>query len=183
MLKVKLLTIAMLMGLMPLAMAADSDKSGSALKGAVVGAGTNVLASTALDVVAPSQTYQTQYMQVQGPDGQMYMQAVNVPVQESQTQKVIKQGIAGAITGAVAAKVAGSDSKDQKSDSGSGILDNVSEALTTTKIQTEDDDDHDHDKHHGHRPPGWDRGRKEGWGGGDEPPGWSKKDKKGKHKD
>ena len=26
----------------------------------------------------------------------------------------------------------------------------------------------------GHRPPGWDKGKKEGWNGGDEPPGFAK---------
>lgn len=180
MLKITLLTMTVFVGFSSPLFAADDSKS--LATGAVVGAGTNVLASTALDVVAPSQSTQTRYVQVQGPDGQMYTQAVQVSVQESQTQKVLKQAIAGGITGAVAAKVAGGDGKDQKSDGDSSVVETVSEVVTTTKIKTEDDDD-DHDKHHGHRPPGWDRGRKEGWGGDDEPPGWNKKDKKGKHKD
>ena len=172
MLKIKLLTIVMIMGLAPLGSAAgDSAKSGSALKGAVVGAGTNVLASTALDAIAPSQTYQTQYVQVRGADGQMYTQAMNVPVQESQNQKILKQAIAGGITGAVAAKAAGSGSKDQKSDGGSTVVETVTEDVATTKAEGH------------HRPPGWDRGRKQGWDDGDEPPGWEKKDKKNKHKD
>jgi len=159
------------------AMAGDDNSNNTMAKGALVGAGTNVIGGAVLDSLDGSNQPQYQQVQVQGPDGQLYWQ--QVPVQQDPTKTILKRAVQGAITGAVAAEFAKDDGKDGGSkDSGDGG--GISEAVG--RLAGHEDEDGDHDDDHGHkhkhkkskedhRPPGWDRGKKTGWGGGDVPPG------------
>ncbi len=163
------------------------EKSGDnkMLKGALVGAGTNVVGGAALDYVTgsgqPQPQTQIQYQQVQGPDGQYYMQPVQTtvyPPAEDPNKTVLKRALTGAVTGAVAAKMAGDDSSDksQKSDGGgSGVSDTIADMLTGSPDSDEGGDWKHKEKHKGKpegwRPPGWDHGNKTGWGDSDTPPG------------
>ncbi len=162
------------------AMAGDDNSDNTMAKGALVGAGTNVIGGAVLDSLDGSNQPQYQQVQVQGPDGQLYWQ--QVPVQQDPTKTILKRAVQGAITGAVAAEFAKDDGKDDGSkDSGDGGgIGEVVEKLTGNEDENDDDHDDDDDgwdksKHkkskEDHRPPGWDRGKKTGWGGGDVPPG------------
>lgn len=149
-------------------------------KGALVGAGTNVIGGAVLDSLdGPSQP---QYVQSYGPDGQPYWQQVNLGPQEDPNKTILKRAVQGAITGAVAAEMSGDDEKSVSSSS------KKSSPATSFFKNDDDEDEYDSDddwkghkkskskgkKHKdwdGHRPPGWDRGKKVGWGDGDVPPG------------
>lgn len=153
--------------------ASAKEDSNRLLTGAAVGAGTNVIGGAVLDNLDGTAQQQPQYVQVQGPDGNWYWQQVG-PAPEDPNKVILKRALQGAITGAVAAEVAGGDDKESGGKkSGSGIGNLIDDALKNSH----DNDDQDDDKHKkykykdGHRPPGWDRGRKEGWDGGDIPPG------------
>ncbi len=159
---------------------AGEDSGDRMTKGALVGAGTNVIGGAALDTLDGSG--QPQYMQVQGPDGQMYWQQVTS--QEDPNKTILKRAVQGAITGAVAAEVAGGENGNN---SGSSVEKIVNQATTRASSQTSDeDDDRDYGKkqkhkkskegHEDRRPPGWDRGKKTGWNGGDVPPGHQDRD-------
>jgi hypothetical protein len=155
----------------PLAASAGDDNSGGTMaKGALVGAGTNVIGGAVLDSLDGSNQPQYQQVQVQGPDGQLYWQ--QVPVQPDPTKTVLKRAVQGAITGAVAAEFAKDDGDDKKGDNDGG---GIGDALSSLAGGGENEADHDGHKHkrskEGRRPPGWDRGKKTGWGGGDVPPG------------
>ena len=149
-------------------LAEDSDGGlGTAGQGAVVGASTQVVTSTALDALTAPQP---QYVRVQGPDGQYYWQEVHQ--QESATSKILKRAITGAVTGAVAASM----SKDSKEGSTSFITNTkatkiLDEAQKVAKAKGKNSKED-------FRPPGWDKGRKEGWNDGDIPPGLRGKNKK-----
>jgi hypothetical protein len=168
-----ILFIAAAVLMTPLAAIAGDDNSGNTMaKGALVGAGTNVIGGAVLDSLDGSNQPQYQQVQVQGPDGQLYWQ--QVPVQPDPTKTVLKRAVQGAITGAVAAEFAKDDGDDKKSDGDGG---GIGDALSSLAGGDQDEDDHDggKSKHkkskEGHRPPGWDRGKKTGWGDGDVPPG------------
>lgn len=93
---------------------ASGASGGNAGQGALIGAGTNVIGGAILDMLttpsapaarqAPPQYYQ---------DDQYYddqpVEYYEPPPQESGTQKVLKQGLLGAGTGALAAGVSGGD--------------------------------------------------------------------------
>ena len=97
---------------------ASSASGGNAGKGALIGAGTNIIGGALLDTLtAPSQPArrssrrsapppQDDYYDDQGGDDEYYEEA---PPQESSTQKVLKQGLLGAGTGAIASGMSGGD--------------------------------------------------------------------------
>jgi len=150
--------------------AGDNDKTDNKLlTGAAVGAGTNVIGGAVLDSL--DGTSKPQFVQVQGPDGNWYWQQTG-PAPEDPNKVILKRAVQGAITGAVAAEVAGGGKEGA-----------VSPALSNALDDNESDQDEDGGKKRkkdkgekGHRPPGWDRGKKVGWGEGDIPPGQRDKD-------
>lgn len=170
---------------------AAEDSSNRLAKGALVGAGTNVIGGAVLDNLDGSSQAQPQYVQVQGPDGQPYWQQVG-PAPQDPNKTILKRAVQGAITGAVAAHVAGDNSEK---DSGGGAIESVASALSqdssSDKEDADEDDENDDSgegKKHKHkkskggsRPPGWDRGKKTGWGGGDVPPGHQEHDHEDHH--
>ena len=161
-------------------MVSAEEESGNRMaKGALVGAGTNVIGGAVLDSLDGSSQQQPQYVQVQGPDGQMYWQQVATP-QEDPNKVILKRAVQGAVTGAVAAEFAKDDGKENKG-SDSDAAESIADALTTKSSSENGEDDDSHGKKHKHkkskegwRPPGWDKGKKTGWEGGDEPPGLQK---------
>lgn len=170
-----------------LASASDSeDRSTDRMtQGALVGASTNVVAGAALDHItdSPSST-QVQYTRVQGPDGQYYLQPVaTAPSANEANKTVLKRAIQGAVTGAVAAEMSSDGPKKGGSGSmASNTIDTKSITQSVSSISNTSKEDTGHVQRKkskkskvGHRPPGWDRGRKEGWGGDDEPPGLARK--------
>ncbi len=104
---------------------ASSASGGDAGKGALIGAGTNVVGGALLDMLTtPSQPAQPQYAQQpvyqQAPaqyvqqqpvyDNRQpvyYQQPVYQPVQEDPNKKILKSGLLGAGTGAIAASASG----------------------------------------------------------------------------
>lgn len=96
---------------------AASASGGKAGQGALIGAGTNVIGSALLDsLTGPSQTQRRraapppqQYDYYYAEDDQAEEYYYEEPVQESGTQKVLKQGLLGAGTGAIAAGASGGD--------------------------------------------------------------------------
>lgn len=150
-------------------------------EGAAVGASTNVLGDAAAEsLVSPELRRQPWWT-------------------------TLKRAFTGAATGAIAAKTSGG--RDEPADDAAAVL---ADWLKTTKDENlnakalaakaerkkrehDDDDGHEGHKHHGdgdhgmdaegHRPPGWSKGKKKGWGDGDMPPGLMKKKNKGKHHD
>lgn len=170
--KSQILSMGIILGLSLISypLCAEEESNNRMAKGALVGAGTNVVGGAVLDTLDGSS--QPQYVQVQGPDGQMYWQQV-IPPQEDPNKVILKRAVQGAVTGAVAAEFAKDDGKKSGD---SGAAESVADALTQ-KSSSDDDDDNQGKKHkhkkskEGWRPPGWDRGKKTGWGGGDVPPG------------
>ena len=165
--------------LIPYPLCAEEESNNRLAKGAMVGAGTNVIGGAVLDSLDGSS--QPQYVQVQGPDGQMYWQQVNTP-QEDPNKLILKRAVQGAVTGAVAAEFSKDDGGKKSGDSGAfgGIADALTKKSSSQSDEDNDEDDYDDEqgKKHKHkkskegwRPPGWDRGKKVGWGGGDVPPG------------
>ena len=128
------------------AFAKEDDSSNQAATGAVVGAGTNVLAGAALDSLTGSS------------------QTTVDP-----NKAILKQAVQGAITGAVAAGVAGGEDKG----SGESVTSTATTIATNVTPKNKKWDKHKKTKE-GHHPPGWDRGKKVGWGEGDTPPGLRK---------
>lgn len=89
-----------------------------------------------------------------------------------ENNKILKDAIVGAITGAVS-------TEGSKDSSGTAVTEAVTDA---TDSDSDDKDEHHHGKHKHHkdkknnfkpkkRPHGWDMGKKTGWGGKDVPPG------------
>jgi hypothetical protein len=163
---------------------ARGEEDSRMVKGAVVGAGTNVLAEAALDTLDGSSNSEPQYIQVQGPDGQMYLQPVTAPP-EDPNKIILKRAVQGAVTGAVAAEMA---KDDQKKESGESWWDKLFGGKSDEKSETaplkttssadkikKSKDIKEGKKPEGWRPPGWDQGKKTGWGDEDVPPGWSKR--------
>lgn len=150
-------------------------------KGAMVGAGTNVIGGAVLDSLdGPSQP---QYVQSYGPDGQPYWQQVNLGPQEDPNKTILKRAVQGAITGAVAAEMSGDDKESVPQ---TQAPKKSKPSAPTFRSEDDDDQGEDQDWKHGkkskskgkkskdwdgHRPPGWDKGKKVGWGDGDVPPG------------
>jgi hypothetical protein len=150
-------------------------------KGALVGAGTNVIGGAVLDSLdGPTQP---QYVQSYGPDGQPYWQQVNLGPQEDPNKTILKRAVQGAVTGAVAAEFSGGDNESSSNSIGSS---QASPKPSKRKISDDDDDEDDDGDWKGKkskskgkkskdwdkdRPPGWDKGKKVGWGDGDVPPG------------
>ncbi|MBN1527318.1 MAG: hypothetical protein JW919_07035 [Candidatus Omnitrophica bacterium] len=89
-----------------------SASGGKAGQGALVGAGTAVIGSALLDALTapPRSTYRRS---APPPDDYYYTDApeeyYEEPPQESSSQKILKQGLVGAGTGAIAAGVSGGD--------------------------------------------------------------------------
>lgn len=129
--------------------AEDQDKAG---EGAMVGASTQVLTSTSLDYVT-------------NPDG----------LPEDPNKVVLKRAVVGAVTGATAASMT-ADSNSSKVDVGVAAK---SDENTTLKLSV--NEEHKSKKKwkwkfwERSRPPGWDRGKKTGWGDSDVPPGLANK--------
>lgn len=155
-------------------------------KGAMVGAGTNVIGGAVLDSLdGPNQP---QYVQSYGPDGQPYWQQVNLGPQDP-NKTILKRAVQGAITGAAAAEFSGNDENSGSSGNAgsSSVTSDNSKRRSWNKDDEDDDEDDDDDDRKGkkkskskgkkskdwdgHRPPGWDKGKKVGWGDGDVPPG------------
>lgn len=94
---------------------AAGTSGGDAGKGALIGAGTNVIGSALLDAVTgPSSSGSSRRRSAPPPDeyydedeGDYYY--YEEPPQESGSQKVLKQGLLGAGTGAIAAGASGGD--------------------------------------------------------------------------
>lgn len=93
---------------------AAGASGGNAGKGALIGAGTNVIGGALLDMLTtPSQPAQPQYYAPPPQQGGYYdpnAQAAyyyEEPPQESSSQKIIKQGLVGAGSGALAAGMSG----------------------------------------------------------------------------
>lgn len=93
---------------------AASASGGKAGQGALIGAGTNVIGSALLDTLTGPSTSQRraalppQYYD----DGDYYYEEpvyYEAPPQESSSQKIIKQGLVGAGTGALASGMSGGD--------------------------------------------------------------------------
>lgn len=139
----------MIMGMMLTgsAMASD-DKRYSAGTAAVTGASTQVLASTALDAVT-------------GSGG-----ATDTP-----SQTILKRALVGATTGAVATKMSYEPKTNIQS---SNVSEAASVVATTTSVASLSEKRGKKSKK-GHRPPGWDKGKKTGWGDSDVPPGQARK--------
>ena len=149
----------------------DSDSGSRLATGAAVGAGTNVIGGAVLDSLDGSS--KPQYTQVQGPDGNWYWQEVP---REDPNKVILKRAVQGAITGAVAAEVAKDDGKSGESGKSDVVSTLTPSAQKAGEREDEEDGqggDHKHHKKHKehHRPPGWDKGKKVGWEGGDVPPG------------
>jgi hypothetical protein len=95
---------------------ASGASGGNAGQGALIGAGTNVIGGALLDMMTtPSRPAQTRYVPVQqqpqqqyysdqGPAEEYYYEE---PPQESGSSKIIKQGLLGAGTGALASGMSG----------------------------------------------------------------------------
>lgn len=89
---------------------AAGASGGNAGQGALIGAGTNVIGGALLDMIttpsAPARRSAPQYDDQSYPDdqGEYYYEE---PPQESGTQKVLKQGLLGAGTGALASGMSG----------------------------------------------------------------------------
>ncbi len=98
-----------------------------------------------------------------------------ISADQDANKQILKDAVQGAVTGAVATE--GSKDTTPEKDA------TVDRDHNRDKDNDRDGDDSKHKKKkhfkQGHRPPGWDKGRKEGWGGGDEPPGFQKGNKKG----
>lgn len=130
----------------------EEDRS-KAADGAMVGASTQVMTTAALDYVT-------------NPNGQP----------EDPNKTILKRAITGAVTGATAAGMTADSSTSASSES-------VAPKESTEENNFSKSSNAEHGKHHkkkfkdkkGHRPPGWDRGKKTGWRDSDEPPGYSKK--------
>ena len=93
---------------------ASGASGGNAGQGALIGAGTNVIGGALLDAVTqPSQPPRRVYQQAPTPGNQYYPDNsgedyyYEEPPQESGTQKVLKNGLLGAGTGAIAAGASG----------------------------------------------------------------------------
>ncbi|MBP7056850.1 MAG: hypothetical protein KBB52_08355 [Candidatus Omnitrophica bacterium] len=95
---------------------ASGASGGDAGKGALIGAGTNVIGSALLDAITgPSQSSRS-YRSAPPPqyydDGDYYYEEpvyYEEPPQESSSSKIIKQGLVGAGTGALASSMSGGD--------------------------------------------------------------------------
>ena len=88
--------------------------------------------------------------------GEVYAQ----DVADSDSVKVLKRAIQGAVTGAAATMAASDEDLDEDI---TKLIEEGEESLETGEITK--------------RPPGWDKGKKEGWGDADIPPGLSKEGK------
>ena len=93
---------------------------------------------------------------------------------EETNKKVLKDAVVGAVTGFVAVEATKGDQKAPET--------NISPANVSTTTETVEDKAGHHGKgpkrhgpKEGHRPPGWDKGKKTGWHGSDVPPGLTKK--------
>ena len=86
--------------------------------------------------------------------------------EQDPNKKILKDAVVGAVTGTVAVEA-------------------TKEGSPAATAAEDPSDKHKHEKwkhHHeeeGHHPPGWDKGRKEGWDGNDTPPGFQKGNKNG----
>lgn len=96
---------------------ASGASGGNAGQGALIGAGTNVIGSALLDAITgPSQSSSRSYRSAPPPqyydDGDYYYEEpvyYEEPPQESSSSKIIKQGLVGAGTGALASSMSGGD--------------------------------------------------------------------------
>jgi hypothetical protein len=78
-------------------------------------------------------------------------------------KQILKDALAGAVTGAVAVEA----TKNTPS-----AVEAKKADATTTNIEPKHSQKNKSKE--GHRPPGWDKGKKTGWGGADVPPGQQK---------
>ena len=91
---------------------ASGASGGNAGQGALIGAGTNVIGGALLDAVTQPSQPRRVYRQAPPPDDQYYPdnsggEYYEEPPQQSGTQKILKQGLLGAGTGAIAAGASG----------------------------------------------------------------------------
>jgi hypothetical protein len=128
--------------------AASDDERYSVGTAATAGASTQVLASSGLDYVTGSTGSDTP------------------------SQTILKRALVGAATGATATTMAYQPKTNIQPKNVSN--DTAIEALTDTASAERGKKGKKHKK--GHRPPGWDKGKKTGWGDSDVPPGLAKKD-------
>ena len=99
---------------------------------------------------------------------------------DAANKKILKDALVGAVTGAVAAEATAEDAPAVKAASAvtdPAVVEKKKKSKERYEAKMKEKAEHKNKKK---RPYGWDQGKKEGWGGGDEPPGLSKKDKKGK---
>ncbi|GEM_PF-3798138 len=127
--------------------AASDDDRYSAGTAAATGASTQVLASTALD-------YAT------GSSG----------ASDSPAQTILKRALVGATTGATATAMSYEPKTNIQPKNVPG--DEVAAAAASTEPYSRVKNKK---WKKGHRPPGWDKGKKTGWGDSDVPPGLAKK--------
>lgn len=79
-------------------------------------------------------------------------------------RKILRDAAVGAATGVAAVE---------------GTKDEPKGSVQAQNGEPRKDHDKDGARRKGHRPPGWDKGKKEGWNGGDTPPGFKKGEKEG----
>ena len=133
------------------AAALEEDERYSLGTAATAGASTQALASSSLDYVTGSTGADTA------------------------NQTILKRALVGAATGATATKMAYNpktniEPKNVTSDKSAAIEASAGTAFAERGKKTKKNKK-------GHRPPGWDKGKKTGWGDSDVPPGHAKKNK------
>lgn len=93
--------------------------------------------------------------------------------EDTPAQTVLKRALVGAVTGATATSMSNKPATNFQPD-------NPAKETPAAFAAAKDDASGRHGKKHkknkkGHRPPGWDKGKKTGWGDSDVPPGLAKK--------
>ena len=120
-----------------------SASGGNAGQGALIGAGTSVIGSALLDAITgPSSSSSSRRSAPQQPDDYYYADSpqdyyYEEPPQESGTSKVLKQGLVGAGTGALASGMSGGDAgKGALIGAGTSVIGNaLLDAITTPPQQ------------------------------------------------
>ena len=145
-----------------LLMAEETRSDANAADGALVGASTQVLGDATVESLA-------------SPEAKM-----------APWWTTFKRALTGAVTGAMAAKMSGGgkDDADEAVKSNAPDVQGAlnSEAPYQGHKRDKSKKKHSKQKSDGFRPPGWDKGKKTGWGDSDVPPGLSKNDDgAGKH--
>ena len=132
--------------------AASDDDRYSAGTAAATGASTQVLASTGLDYATNSSD-----------------------VTDSPSQTILKRALVGAATGAVATKMSYEPKANFVPENVSDGQSAATEVSAASALRASGKKSKKPKKEKGHRPPGWDKGKKIGWDGSDVPPGHAKK--------